>query len=212
MALHGYFTFPEINWPLYVDIPTIPPLPLWEHCQETGLFLMRQLVYLPQTNSKRHQKYRVPHNLHSTLQEYMYRMESPSPRSTKYKNSKKRSPQKSNASATSRPDSQRPAELWICTPFSARVEPWTAMNNDPTGTLSLGLITVLTFLGYFLKTCQSKLSSFSLAIRNTPQQGAHEPGTTANVPDSAQRKRFQQRNPRKECRIQCLPSSDKSMR
>ena len=58
----------------------------------------------------------------------------PSPRTTKYRNSKKRSPQKPNASATSRPDSQRPAELWICTPFSARVEPWTSINNDPTGT------------------------------------------------------------------------------
>jgi len=27
-----------------------------------------------------------------------------------------------------------PAEFLICTPFSARVEPWTAINNDPTGT------------------------------------------------------------------------------
>jgi len=132
-ALHGYFTSPEINWPLYVAIPTLP-LPLRKHCKETGLFLMRQLLYLPQTNSKRHQKYWVPHNLHSTLQEYMYRIESPSPRTTKYKNSKKQSLQKSNASATSRPDSQRPAELLIRTPFSAWVEPWTAMNNDPTNT------------------------------------------------------------------------------
>jgi len=104
------------------------------NCKETGLLLMRQLVYLPQTNSKRHRKYWVPHNLHSTLQEYMYQIGSPSPRTRKYKKSKKQSTQKSNASATSRPDSQRPAELLICTPFSARVEPCTAMNNDPTGT------------------------------------------------------------------------------
>ena len=78
--------------------------------------------------------------------------------------------------------------------------------------ISLGIISILTFLGYFLKTCQSKLSSYSLARRNTPQQGAHEPGTTANVPDSAQRKRSQERWLRKECGIQCLPSPDKSMR
>jgi len=100
--------------------------------QENGIIFDASASLL--TNSKRHQKYWVPHNLHSTLQEYMYRIESPSPRNTKYKNSKKQSPQKSNASATSHPDSQRPAELLICTPFSARVEPWTAMNNDPTKT------------------------------------------------------------------------------
>jgi len=70
--------------------------------------------------------------------------------------------------------------------------------------ISLG-IKILTFLPYFLKTCQSKLSSYSLARSNTPQQGAHEPRTTANVPDSAQCKRFQQRQPRKECGILCYP-------
>jgi len=48
--------------------------------------------------------------------------------------------------------------------------------------ISLGIIAILTFLGYFLKTYQSKLSLYSLARRNTPQQGAHEAGTTANVP------------------------------
>jgi hypothetical protein len=78
-------------------------------------------------------KYWVPHNFLSTLQEYMYRVESPSPRSTKY-NSKEQSSQKSSASATLRPDTQRPAELLICTPFSARVQPWTNMNNYPTAT------------------------------------------------------------------------------
>ena len=36
VALHGYFTSPEINWPLYVAIPTLP-LPLRKHCKETGL-------------------------------------------------------------------------------------------------------------------------------------------------------------------------------
>jgi len=50
--------------------------------------------------------------------------------------------------------------------------------------ISLGIITTLTFLGYLLKTCQSKLSSYNLTRRNTSQQGAHEPGATANVPDS----------------------------
>jgi len=49
--------------------------------------------------------------------------------------------------------------------------------------ISLGIITILTSLGYFLKTCPSKLSSYNLARRNTSQQGAHEPGTTENVPD-----------------------------
>jgi len=49
--------------------------------------------------------------------------------------------------------------------------------------ISLGIITILTFLGYFLKTCQGKLSSYNLARRNTSQQGAHEPGTAENVPD-----------------------------
>jgi len=50
--------------------------------------------------------------------------------------------------------------------------------------ISLGIIIVLTFLGYFLKTCQNKLSSYSLARRNTPKQDAHEPSTAAYVPDT----------------------------
>jgi len=50
--------------------------------------------------------------------------------------------------------------------------------------ISLGIITILTFLGYFLKTCQCKLSSYSLARRNTPKQDAQEPTTAAYVPDT----------------------------
>jgi len=75
--------------------------------------------------------------------------------------------------------------------------------------MSLGIITILTFLGYFLKTCQGKLSSYNLTRRDTSQQGTHEPGTTANVPDPEHsEKRFQQRPRRKECGIQCLLSPD----
>jgi hypothetical protein len=51
--------------------------------------------------------------------------------------------------------------------------------------ISLGIITILTFLGYFLKTCQSKLSLYSLARKNTPKQDAIETSTAANVPDTA---------------------------
>jgi hypothetical protein len=50
--------------------------------------------------------------------------------------------------------------------------------------ISLGIITILTFLGYFRKTCQSKLSSYSLARRNTPKQDAHEPNSAAYVPNT----------------------------
>jgi hypothetical protein len=50
--------------------------------------------------------------------------------------------------------------------------------------IALGIITILTSLGYFLKTCQSKLSSYSLARRNTPKLGAHKPGTAADVPEA----------------------------
>jgi hypothetical protein len=50
--------------------------------------------------------------------------------------------------------------------------------------IALDIITILTSLGYFLKSCQSKLSSYSLARRNTPKRGAHEPGTAENVPEA----------------------------
>jgi len=189
MALHGYFTFPEINWPLYVAIPTLP-LPLWEHCKETGLFLMRQLVYLTTDQFQTPPEIlgtaqftrdatgiyvpdRVPIATNHEIQELQEAIPSEVQRLSDI----------TSRLATPR----RVVDVHSFLSRSRTLDRHEQWSNWHLITLiSLGIITILTFLGYFLKTCQGKLSSYNLAKRNTSQQGAHEPGTTANVPDTLQ--------------------------
>ena len=63
-------------------------------------------------------------------------------------------------------------------------QPWTTIQLAPNHTYIAWYNNHSKFPGYVLKTCQSKLSSYSLARRNTPKQDAHEPSTAANVPDT----------------------------